>query len=283
MLLAKWVRRLYIVSTPIGNLEDVTVRALGVLKEVDIIACEDTRVTKKLLSRYGISKPLVSYHEHNEIEKAKELLSVLKEGRSIALVSDAGTPGVSDPGYRLVKLASEQNIEVLALPGPSAAVSALSVSGLPTSSFAFFGFPPRTKKALTGFLDRIKSYPETLIFYESPKRVLKTLPVMSEVLGDRNVSLSRELTKLYEETLRGKASQIIDTLRERNTIKGEIVIVVEGHSGKTDEINIDTVDNSLESFRKQGVSLKDAVSLVSEQSGYSKSKTYKRALKIWGK
>ncbi|MEQ9619515.1 MAG: 16S rRNA (cytidine(1402)-2'-O)-methyltransferase [Deltaproteobacteria bacterium] len=275
--------RLYIVSTPIGNLQDITVRALRVLKEVDIIACEDTRVTKKLLSRYGITIPLVSYHEHNEKEKAKDLLSVLKEGRSIALVSDAGTPGVSDPGYRLVKLASEQNIEVLTVPGPSAAVSALSVSGLPTSSFAFFGFPPRAKKALTGFLERIKSYPETLIFYESPKRVIKTLTVMSEVLGDRDVSLSRELTKLYEETLRGKLSRIIAILEERNAVKGEIVIVVEGVSGKTDEVDIDAIDNSLESFKNQGTSLKDAVSRVSKQSGYSKSRTYKRALAIWDK
>lgn len=273
--------RLYIVSTPIGNLEDITLRALDVLKEVDLIACEDTRTTKKLLSRYRIAKPLTSYHEHNEAEKAKELLSLLEEGKSIALVSDAGTPGVSDPGYRLVKLASEHNIEILSVPGPSAAVAALSVSGLPTSGFAFFGFPPRSKKRLIDYLERLKSYPETLVFYESPRRVMKTLGVMSEVLGDRDISVSREITKLYEETLRGKISGIIETLEKRGEIKGELTLVIEGSSGEAEEIDIESIDNSLKSHKKKGFSLKDAVKLVSKETGYSKSRTYKRALEVW--
>ena len=275
--------RLYIVSTPIGNLEDITLRALNVLKEADVVACEDTRTTRKLLARYAIETPLVSYHEHNEIEKAKELLSILREGRSIALVSDAGTPCISDPGYRIVKLASEHGIEVLSIPGPSASVSALSVSGLPTSSFAFFGFLPRTKKHLTDYLSRIKNYPETLVFYESPNRVTKTLRAISEVFGDRNISLSREMTKLYEETLRGKVSDVLEALVKRNEIKGEVTIVVEGASAEIGETDPETIDRMLVQHKKIGSSLKDAVKMVSGESGYSKSKTYKRALQIWGR
>ena len=275
--------RLYIVSTPIGNLEDITLRALKVLKEADVIACEDTRTTRKLLTRYAVETPLVSYHEHNEIEKAKELLSILREGRSIALVSDAGTPCISDPGYRIVKLASEHGIEVLSIPGPSASVSALSVSGLPTSSFAFFGFLPRTKKHLTDYLSRIKNYPETLVFYESPNRVTKTLRAISEVFGDRNISLSREMTKLYEETLRGKVSDVLEALVKRNEIKGEVTIVVEGASAEIGETDPETIDRMLVQHKKIGSSLKDAVKMVSGESGYSKSKTYKRALQIWGR
>jgi len=275
--------RLYIVSTPIGNLEDITLRALKVLKEADVIACEDTRTTRKLLTRYAVETPLVSYHEHNEIEKAKELLSIPREGRSIALVSDAGTPCISDPGYRIVKLASEHGIEVLSIPGPSASVSALSVSGLPTSSFAFFGFLPRTKKHLTDYLSRIKNYPETLVFYESPNRVTKTLRAISEVFGDRNISLSREMTKLYEETLRGKVSDVLEALVKRNEIKGEVTIVVEGASAEIGETDPETIDRMLDQHKKIGSSLKDAVKMVSGESGYSKSKTYKRALQIWGR
>ena len=273
---------LYIVSTPIGNLEDITIRALEVLKGVDLIACEDTRTTKKLLSRYAITKPLVSYHEHNEIEKANELLSLLVEGKSVALVSDAGTPGISDPGYRLVKLASEQGIEVFSVPGPSAALAALSVSGLPTFSFVFFGFPPRTNKTLTDHLTRIKGYPETLIYYESPKRVLKTLRAMSGVLGDRNISVGRELTKFYEEAVRGKISEVIKILEQRKEVKGEITLVVEGATVDKGKIDLKKVDDSLIALKKKGSSLKDAVKIVSEKSGCSKSKTYKRALQIWG-
>lgn len=274
--------KLYIVSTPIGNLEDITLRAIRILKEADLIACEDTRTTRKLLSRYAIDKPLIGYHEHNEIEKSKELLSLLEGGKSIAMVSDAGTPGISDPGYRLVKLASEHGIDVLPVPGPSAVVSALCVSGLPTSSFAFFGFLPRTKKRLTDYLGTIKSYPETLVFYESPKRVMKTLRVMLEVFGDRNISFSREITKLYEETLRGKISGVLETLGKRSEIKGEVTLVVEGAPAESVEAASENIDELLISCKKSGLSLKDAVKKVSEGSGYSKSKTYKRALDIWG-
>lgn len=274
--------KLYIVSTPIGNLGDITLRALEILKDADFIACEDTRTTRKLLTRYAIDRPLLSYHEHNEIEKSKEILSLLREGRSVALVSDAGTPCISDPGYRLVKLVSGHGIEVLSIPGPSASVSALSVSGLPTSSFAFFGFLPKTRKHLTDYLSRIKNYPETLVFYESPNRVTKTLNTISEVLGDRNVSVSREMTKLFEETLRGKVSDVLEALGKRDKIKGEVTIVVEGASSEVGETDPESIDRMLVQHKKIGSSLKDAVKMVSEESGYSKSKTYKRALAIWG-
>ena len=273
--------KLYIVSTPIGNLEDITLRALNVLKQVDLIACEDTRTTKKLLSRYQILKPLTSYHEHNEIEKAKELLSMLQEGHSIALVTDAGTPGVSDPGYRIVKLASENGVQIFSVPGPSAAVAALSISGLPTSSFTFLGFPPKQKKQLIHYLERLKDYPETLVFYESPRRVIKTLESMAEVFGERNASLGREITKMYEETLRGTLSEIVTTLKSRDNLKGEFTLVIEGNSQDKGEFDSDTIDDLLLYFKKEGVSLKDAVKQVAVDSGVSKSKIYKKALQIW--
>jgi len=275
--------KLYIVGTPIGNLEDITLRALRILKESDVIACEDTRTTKKLLSRYGIDKPLLSYHEHNETTRAEEIAALLAEGKNVALVTDAGTPCISDPGYRAVRLASERGMEVLPIPGPSAAVAALSVSGLPTSGFVFLGFPPRTQKALTDFLTRVKDYPETLVFYESPNRVGKTLRAMLDTLGDRNVSLGREITKLYEETLRGKISQVLKRIEEKGSVKGEVTLVVEGADREAGKPDAETVDGLLEAYKLEGLSLKDAVRKASEDTGASKSSTYKRALEIWGK
>ncbi len=273
--------KLYIVGTPIGNLEDITLRALRILKESDVIACEDTRTTKKLLSRYGIEKPLISYHEHNETTRAEEIAALLAEGKNVALVTDAGTPGISDPGYRAVRLASERGIEVLPIPGPSAAVAALSVSGLPTSGFVFLGFPPRTQKAIGEFLTRVKDYPETLVFYESPNRVGKTLRAMLDTLGDRNVSLGREITKLYEETLRGSISEVIKRLEAKGAVKGEITLVVEGAGREAGKPDAETVDSLLEAYKLEGLSLKDAVRKASEETGASKSSTYKRALEIW--
>jgi len=273
--------KLYIVSTPIGNLEDITLRALNVLKEVDLIACEDTRTSKKLLSRYQIEKPLTSYHEHNEIDKAEELLSLIQEGKNIALITDAGTPGVSDPGFRIVKLASQSGIKVIPIPGASAAIAALSISGLPTSSFTFLGFPPKQNKKLIELLDRIKDRSETLIFYESPKRIVKTLEAMTEVLGERNVSISREITKMYEETLRGSFSDLINNLKSRESIKGEFVLLVEGNAEDSQKFDSETVDEVLLHLKKEGYTLKDAVSQITADSGISKSKIYKKALQLW--
>ncbi|MCC6712925.1 MAG: 16S rRNA (cytidine(1402)-2'-O)-methyltransferase [Candidatus Dadabacteria bacterium] len=275
--------KLYIVGTPIGNLEDITLRALRILKEVDVIACEDTRTARKLLSRYGIEKPLLSYHEHNETARAEEIAALLSEGKSIALVTDAGTPCISDPGYRAVKLASGRGFEVLPVPGPSAAIAALSVSGLPTSGFVFLGFPPRTQKALGEFLARVKDYPETLIFYESPNRVEKTLKAMLDTLGDRNVSLGREITKLYEETLRGSISDVLKLLEGKGGVRGEVTLVVEGADRNAGKPDAETVESLLEGYRTEGLSLKDAVRKTTEETGASKSSTYKRALEIWGR
>lgn len=274
--------KLYIVSTPIGNLEDITLRALRILKEVDLIACEDTRVTKKLLSRYQIHKPLTSYHEHNEREKAEELLSIVESGKNIAVVSDAGTPGISDPGYRLVSLASEKGIEVISIPGPSAAIAALSISGLPTSSFIFLGFFPKSVKKRREFLESVREYTHTLIFYESSNRIIETLKIMLETLGNRRASISREITKVFEETLRGEISNIIQTLKQREGIKGEFTIILEGKYNKSDILE-NIISTTLELHREKGLSLKDTVKEVSRNLGVSKSKIYKKALEVWKK
>jgi 16S rRNA (cytidine1402-2'-O)-methyltransferase len=274
--------KLYIVSTPIGNLEDITLRAIRILKEVDLIACEDTRVTKKLLSHYQIHKPLTSYHEHNEREKAEELLSILESGKNIAVVSDAGTPGVSDPGYRLISLASEKGIDVISIPGPSAAIAALSVSGLSTSSFIFFGFLPKSDKKRREFLESVREYTETLIFYESPNRIIDTLKNMVETLGNRRVSVSREVTKVFEETLRWKISHVIQILEQREGIKGEFTIVLEGKTNESRALD-EVINERLEFYKERGLTLKDTVKEVSRNLGVSKSKIYKKALEVWGK
>ena len=220
---------LYIVSTPIGNLEDITLRALRILKEVDLIAAEDTRHTLLLLRHFGIHTPLTSYFEGNEMKKREFILSKLNQGDRIALVSDAGTPGISDPGYRLIRLAIENEIPVIPIPGPSAVITAISVSGLPTDAFLFKGFLPNKSKRRRDLLKQLEEVKETLIFYESPHRLPETMRDIFEVLGDREIVLTRELTKMYEEVLRGKVSEIQSALGEKK-IKGEITLVI---SGKT--------------------------------------------------
>jgi 16S rRNA (cytidine1402-2'-O)-methyltransferase len=219
---------LHIVATPLGNLDDLTFRAVKCLKEVDLIACEDTRRTAKLLNHLGIKKPLISCFEHNELTRIDELLSRIGRGESVALVSDAGTPTISDPGFALVRAAHERGITVSPVPGPSALVAALSVSGLPTDAFFFSGFPPRTSGARRTRLAALKELPATLVFYESPHRIVESLRDMAAVLGDRPAFLGRELTKVHEEFLGGVLSEIAGTLEARDEIKGEIVIVVAG-------------------------------------------------------
>lgn len=218
---------LYLCATPIGNLEDITLRALKVLKEVDLIAAEDTRHTKKLLHHYGIRKPLLSYHEHNRRARGEELLSRLLAGEKIALVTDAGTPGISDPGAELVALAVSAGVPVVALPGPSAAIAALVVSGLPTSPFCFEGFLPAAKGARRRRLEELKGEKRTLIFYEAPHRLQKTLADMLEVLGDRPVAVARELTKVHEEVWRGNLSGALEHFRQHPP-RGEFTLVVGG-------------------------------------------------------
>ena len=219
--------RLYIIATPIGNLEDITLRALRVLGEVDLVAAEDTRVTGRLLSHFNIHKPLTSYFEHNEQHKTPQLLDRLEQGLRLALVTDGGTPCISDPGYRLVAGAAERGITVEALPGACAAVSALCVSGLPLHRFAFEGFlPPKTNRRRKS-LEALALEERTLIFYESPHRIGKTLEDMLAVLGDRRAVLAREQTKMHEEIMRGRLADIVRSVGGR-TLKGEITLVVEG-------------------------------------------------------
>ena len=222
---------LAIVSTPIGNMEDITLRALRILKEADLIAAEDTRRTGLLLNHFGIEKPLTSYFEGNELKKKEVILSRLKQGDRVALVSDAGTPGISDPGFRLIRAAIEHEIPVTPIPGPSAVIAALSVSGLPTDAFLFKGFLPHKSKKRRDLLKELVEARETLIFYESPHRISETLKDVYDVLGDREIVLSRELTKVYEEVLRGKVSEILNQIGSRQ-LRGEMTLVVSGKTRK---------------------------------------------------
>jgi len=222
---------LYIVSTPIGNREDITLRALRILKEVDLIAAEDTRHTSLLLRHFGIQTPLTSYFEGNELKKKEFILSKLRQGNRVGLVSDAGTPGISDPGFRLIQAAIENQIPIIPIPGPSAVIAALSISGLPTDAFLFKGFLPHKSKKKRDLLMQLEDVRETLIFYESPHRLSETLNDILDILGDREMVLTRELTKVYEEVIRGKVSEIKNQIGERK-LKGEITLVISGKTRK---------------------------------------------------
>lgn len=219
---------LYLVPTPIGNLEDITLRALNVLKEVDLIACEDTRTSSKLLNHYGIATPKTSYHDHNEHQKTPQLIEKMKAGQRIALISDAGSPGISDPGFYLVRACVEENIPIYALPGSTALVPALTLSGLPTNRFVFEGFLP-VKKGRQKRLSELKDEYRTMVFYESPHRIVKTLEQFETVFGeDRPAAVSRELTKAFEETVRSTLGELKKTFAAQNKVRGELVIVVAG-------------------------------------------------------
>jgi 16S rRNA (cytidine1402-2'-O)-methyltransferase len=269
---------LYLVGTPIGNLEDITYRAVRTLSEVDLIAAEDTRHSLKLLNHLNIRKPLISYHDNNRISRAKELVEKLKDGQDIALISDAGMPGISDPGEELVALAISQGINVTAVPGCSASVTALVLSGLPTGRFAFEGFLPQKHKERIKFLETIKYEDRTIIFYEGPHRVKETLDDIFAVFGDRRCSVLRELTKLHEESIRGTLKEAIDHFAV-NEPRGEFAIVVEGSQKKAsdcpkpDLLSL-TVEEHVYYYMEQGYERMDAMKLAAKDRGLSKRDVY---------
>lgn len=268
---------LFLVGTPIGNLEDITLRALRTLKEVDLIACEDTRQTQKLLNHYGIEKRTVSYHEHNELERAPELIVHLENGENVAVVSDAGMPGVSDPGYRLVGLAVRHHIRVVPIPGASAFLSALVASGLPTDSFHFGGFLPAKAGARRSLLESSRNSPRTLIFYEAPHRLLETMQDLVEILGpDRRVVIAREVTKLHEEFLRGHADEVLAELKNRADIKGEITLLIAKAEEQTTVPSSARVSIRMrELMQAEGAEEKIALKQAAKEFGLSKSEAYR--------
>lgn len=275
----KKIGTLYIVATPIGNLEDITLRALRILKEVGLIAAEDTRHTKKLLSAYGIVTPLTSLYDHNEPKKTPFIISKLQDGMDIAYVSDAGTPGISDPGYILINKAIENDITVTPVPGPSAVVAALSASGLPMDSFSFWGFLPSRKGKRRHFLETLRDEKKTMVFYESPQRTLETLRDIEETLGNRRVVVARELSKIYEEMLRGTVSELITLVKDR-TIKGEITLIVAGKEKGGDQYSIESIILQFEALEQDSdLSTKDIVNIIADETGISRKEIYNHALK----
>jgi 16S rRNA (cytidine1402-2'-O)-methyltransferase len=264
---------LYLVATPIGNLEDITLRALRVLREVDLVACEDTRQTRRLLDHYGVPTATLSYHEHNEVERAAELVDRLGQGLSIALVSDAGTPLVSDPGYRLVRAAAEAGIRVEPIPGPSAVIAALSASGLATDAFHFGGFlPPRSAQRRKALL-KLKDEPATLIFYEAPHRLLEALEDIDAVLGARQVVIARELTKIHEEFLRGTPAEL---RQARPKLKGEITLLVAKSSGgEGAAVEATPIPEAVAGRISAGMSRMDAIKAVARDRGLAKREVYR--------
>ena len=266
---------LYLVATPIGNLEDITLRALRVLREVDLIACEDTRQTGKLLRHFEIvDKPIVSYHEHNEAARTKELVAKLEGGGSIALVSDAGTPLVSDPGYRLVTAAIDAGIPVVPIPGASAVLVALAAAGLPTDAFRFCGFLPAKSGQRRKSLEELRAEGCTLIFYEAPHRIVDALADITVVYGDRPVVVARELTKIHEEFLRGTAEEVRVKLAARPSVKGEITLLI--GKGDSKALPANSVEDAVRELEQKGVPRMDAIKQVARERGLSKRDVYKQ-------
>jgi 16S rRNA (cytidine1402-2'-O)-methyltransferase len=270
---------LYLVATPIGNLEDITHRALRVLAEADVVACEDTRRTRVLLNHYGIKTKLVSYHEHNEQSRAARLGEMLTEGASIALVSDAGTPGISDPGYRLVGVAMERGASVVPVPGATALIAALIASGLPTDQFFFGGFLPARSLARRVRLEQARSFPSTLVFYEAPHRVAEALADAREILGEREAAVAREMTKLHEEIARGRLSELAERFASEEKARGEMVLVIDATVIKGQEREQDsTIDIGarVAALEDEGVDQRTALKRVARELGLSRSEAYRR-------
>ena len=277
--------KIYLVATPIGNLSDISMRAIETLKNVDIIACEDTRNTIRLLNHFEIKGHLTSYHEYNKIDKAYELCEKVKEGNNIAFVSDAGMPAISDPGYELVDIAYKEGVEVTVVPGASAVVSALAISGISSRRFAFEGFLPADKNEKKEILTELSQESRTLILYEAPHRLLKTLKELLEYMGDRNIAIVREITKLHEEVLKGRLAEIIsDYESEKIAIRGEYVLVIEGKSllEKREERQKSFEEVSIrehyEKYIAEGMDKKEAMKAVAKDRGIQKREVYKELL-----
>lgn len=271
--------KLYIVGTPIGNLGDFSPRAQEILKEVDFICAEDTRVTAVLLSKFGIKKQMISYHEHNAKQRGQEILPRLLEGESCGVVTDAGMPCISDPGEEIVKLCVEHGVEVITIPGPTAAMSALAISGLNTKRFCFEGFLSVTKRIRREHLNQLKPLPQTLIFYEAPHKLKTTLSDLLETLGDRKISLCRELTKIHEEVIRGSISEMIEYYNI-NEPKGEYVLVVEGAKEEEGEnFTLEQAAEIVQQLMEQGMKPSDACREAAKQTGLGKSEIYRKVLR----
>jgi 16S rRNA (cytidine1402-2'-O)-methyltransferase len=269
---------LYVVSTPIGNLEDITQRAIRILGEVDLIACEDTRHTRKLLQRYGITTKTISYHEHNEQDRSEELVQQLIDGTNLAVVSDAGTPGISDPGFRLVRLAIAKGLSIVSVPGPSALVTALVASGLPTDEFFFGGFLPARSGARQTRLNSLRSVPGTLIFYEAPHRLAATLKDAYEILGEREAVVARELTKLHEEIQRGRLSELASRFPSPESARGEIVLIIDRNviQGETKTTHSVGIEALVETFENNGLDHRAALKKAARELGLSRAEAYRR-------
>lgn len=275
--------KLYLCATPIGNLEDITFRVLRTLKEVDLIAAEDTRNSMKLLNHFEIKTPMTSYHEYNKIEKAYQLVDKLREGKNIALITDAGTPGISDPGEDLVRICYEEGIEVTSLPGPAACITALTMSGLPTRRFAFEAFLPREKKERTEVLRQLKNETRTIIIYEAPHHLVKTLEELYENLGDRKIAICRELTKRYEEKTLTTLSESLNFYKD-NEPRGEYVLVLDGKTFeelRKEEQQIwesMSIEEHMALYEEKGIDRKEAMKLVAKDRGISKRDVYQALL-----
>ena len=265
---------LYIVATPIGNLEDITLRALRILKEVDLIAAEDTRHTLKLLNHFNISKPMISYHRHNEEIRVEMLIEKLSEGNNIALVSDAGTPGICDPGEEIIKKCIEKNIKIVPIPGACAMINALIVSGADTSEFNFLGFLPLNKKNRKNKLEEIKNSNKTVILYEAPHKLKTTLTDLEDILDDRNVIIAREITKVHEEYIRGSIEEL---LKVCNDLKGEIIIIIEKNNKKKEnELNMLSLEDHYKFYERKGLEKKEIIKKIAKDKNVNKNEIYKK-------
>jgi 16S rRNA (cytidine1402-2'-O)-methyltransferase len=273
------VGTLYLVATPIGNLADITQRALQVLKDVDLIACEDTRHTHKLLQHYGINTKTISYHEHNEQQRARQLIDLMKQGSDVAVVSDAGTPAISDPGFRLVQAAIENEVPVVPIPGPTAVISALIAAGLPTDEFFFAGFLPSRSNARRARLNELRSVPGTLIFYEAPHRLATTLKDAYETLGEREAVVARELTKLHEEIRRGRLSDLASHYAEEENPRGEIVVLIDRNViRETTRDTASSVAALVDQFEQDGLDHRAALKKAARELGLSRAEAYRKLI-----